>query len=138
MNKKIVSGVLAAGMIAGTLVPMLALAQPQTGCTLRHDIEGFTADGCTSGTPVDETSNPGIWGICCIMDAVLTVTDWIFYGLLVVTALLVIWGGFTIATAGGSPDKVGEGRNYILYAMIGLAVALLSRAIPAVVRALIA
>ncbi len=135
MNKKIVSSVLVAGMMAGTLVPMLALAQPQTGCTLKHDIEGFTADGCTSGASINE-SNP-IWGICCIMDAVLTVTDWIFYGLLVVTALLVIWGGFTIATAGGSPDKVGEGRNYILYAMIGLAVALLSRAIPAVVRALI-
>ncbi len=77
------------------------------------------------------------WGIICLLNSIITITNWIFYILVVMTGFLVILGGFTIATAGGDPSNVDKGKNYILYAMVGLAVALLSRAIPAVVKALV-
>jgi len=129
--KKVVSILILASLI----VPVAALAQPRTGCILAHDITGFS--NCTLNASVNEVNGPTHWGMCCILDAVMTVTDWVFYVLMIVAALLVIWGGFTIATAGGAPEKVSSGRSYIMFALLGLAIALLSRAIPAVVMGLI-
>ena len=122
-------------VLASLMLPIVALAQPATQCTINHAEVGDLT-GCPASGICDFTINP-LCGACCVLEAVYTVADWIFFALIAVVALLVIWGGFTIATAGGAPDKVGQGRNFILYAMIGLALALLSRAIPALVRALI-
>ena len=41
-------------------------------------------------------------------------------------AALIVWGGFQIMTAGGNPNKINEGKNTILYTIIGFAVVLLS------------
>lgn len=41
-------------------------------------------------------------------------------------AALIVWGGFQIMTAGGSPDKIKEGKNTILYSVIGFTVVLLA------------
>ena len=129
--KKVVSAL----VLASLMLPIAALAQPATQCTITHsEVGGLT--GCPSSGVCAFATNP-LCGACCVLEAVYTVADWIFFALIAIVALLVIWGGFTIATAGGAPDKVGQGRNFILYAMIGLALALLSRAIPALVRALI-
>jgi len=54
-----------------------------------------------------------------------------------IVAIIVIWGGLTIVTAGGDPSKVSTGRSYIIYAMVGFALALLSKAIPALVRSIL-
>ncbi len=130
--KKVVSAL----VLASLMLPVMALAQaPSTQCNITHsEVGGLT--GCPASGACVFSTNP-ICGACCVLEAVYTVADWIFFALIAMVALLVIWGGFTIATAGGAPDKVGQGRNFILYAMIGLALALLSRAIPALVRALI-
>jgi hypothetical protein len=50
---------------------------------------------------------------------------------------MIVIGAFNIITAGGSPEKVTAGRNYILYALIGMVVAFFAKAIPAIVSALI-
>lgn len=117
------------------LAPQMALAQVASQCTLRHAVTDLDA-ACTQGRTVNESVTKA-WGMCCILDAVYTVTDWLFVALMVVVGLLIAWGGFTIATAGGAPDKVASGRSFILYALIGLAVALLARALPSVVKALL-
>ena len=132
MKKKLASLVLTS-LLVTSLLPAIALAQPADQCTMTHDVG---IPGCpTSGVCTFATNQQ--CGICCVMNALFTVTDWIFYILVAVVALLVIWGGFTIATAGGAPDKVNAGRNFIMYAMLGFGVALLARAIPAVVRSLL-
>ena len=131
-------------VLVAIAAPVAALAQgPIDECALGHDLTDFNA-ACTQNATVCDVAGScpvanqtSAWGMCCIMDAVLTVTDWIFFILVAVVALLVIWGGFTIATAGGAPDKVNTGRNFIMYAMLGFAVALLARAIPSVVKALL-
>ncbi len=115
-------------------VPAMVLAQPAESCTLRHDLTDFDPE-CRVGE-VDEDIT-GAWGMCCMLDAVYTVVDWIFFGLIAVVALFTILGAFDILTAAGDPEKVKKGRERIMYAMIGLAVALLSRAVPSLVKALI-
>jgi hypothetical protein len=120
------------GLLFALAVPLFVLAQPPTSCTITNNI-GIT--GCSLGL-CDFTTN-NLCGICCVMNAIFTITNWIFFALIAIVALLVIFGGFTIATAGGDPGKVNTGRNYILFSMIGFGVALLSRAIPSVVKALL-
>jgi len=132
--KKILSALISASVLAGTLVPMIALAQA-TQCTLRYSMTDLDTN-CYAGRTVSETITK-LWGMCCILDALYTATNWIFIALAIVVMLLIAWGGFTIATAAGAPEKVASGRNYILYALIGLAVALLAKALPSVVRALL-
>ena len=126
--KKILSALVSLSL----LVPMIAFAQA-TQCTMAHNVG---VAGCPTTGSCVFAANP-LCGLCCVLNALYTATDWIFIVLMVVVALMVAWGGFTIATAAGAPEKVASGRNFILYALIGLAVALLARALPALVRALL-
>jgi hypothetical protein len=40
-------------------------------------------------------------------------------------------------TAGGSPEKASQGRQYLIYAVIGIIIALIARAIPTIAKALL-
>jgi hypothetical protein len=134
--KKILIGIIMLSLLA---LPVISLAQldsgPLSGCTVSADTVTNLTMCPTQGacTFADDT-----WcAICCLFGAIFTLTDWIFAAIMLIVGLLVILGGFTIATAGGDPSKLNSGRNYILYAMIGFAIALFASAIPNLVRALV-
>lgn len=124
--------ILSALSLAALLLPMVALGQittpPQT-CTLGRDLSSVSP-ACTNGATVSIDD----YGMCCLLNTISNVTDWIFVILVAVAAVFVILGGVNIVTAGGSPEKVAAGRNYIMYAAVGLLVALLARAVPSIVR----
>ena len=136
MNKIIAIAVLASVLI----LPFLAFAQieaPET-CTLRRDLTDISqkidgTDACCDGCTVDINT----YGMCCLVNTVYSVTDWIFYILMAFVGVMIVIGAFTIITAGGNPENVTKGRNYILYAIIGMVVAFFARAIPAIVKAVI-
>ena len=76
-------------------------------------------------------------GTVCLINTIYSITDWIFYILMAFVGVMIIIGAFTIITAGGAPEKVTSGRNYVLYAVIGMVVAFFARAIPAIVKTVI-
>lgn len=76
------------------------------------------------------------WGAFALLNTINTVVDWVFAFLVIFAVLYVIFGAFNILTSSGSPEKTTSGRNYILYAAIGLLVAFIARAIPSLVRAI--
>lgn len=43
-----------------------------------------------------------------------------------IVAIMVLWGGFQMMTAGGNPEKFSMGRKTLLYAAIGFVVVLLA------------
>ena len=135
--KKILSALVSLTSVAALVIPIVVAAQvgPATRCTLKHSITDISPQ-CGLGATVNESVTK-VWGMCCILDALYTATDWIFVALMIVVALFIAMGGFTIATAAGTPEKVASGRNYILYALVGLAVALLAKALPSLVKALL-
>ena len=55
-----------------------------------------------------------------------------------IVAIMVIWGGFQIMTAGGSEEKISSGRKTILYAAIGFAVVLLASQIVPLINEILA
>jgi len=116
------------------IVPTVTLAQEKVPgqCTISRDV-GVT--GCNIGVCVFETNSK--CGICCLLNTLYGITDWVFVVLIALSGIFVVLGAFSILTAAGSPDKVTSGRNYVLYAAIGLAVAFLARAIPAIVKMIV-
>jgi hypothetical protein len=50
---------------------------------------------------------------------------------------MILVAAYMFITAGGTPDNVNKARNYILYALVGLIVAFLARALPGIVRMLV-
>jgi hypothetical protein len=147
--KKILFSLALLGMIVGISAPLMASAQMSsapTECTMRREVNDFLGTGaaCPSagtvaeydqnyGTPPNELSG----AMCCLFSTILYVIDWLFMILMVIVVVLILMGAFTLMTSGGSEEGVAKGRNYIIYALIGVAVALLSRALPYLIRSFI-
>ena len=107
-------------------------------CLMRHTLTGFTGFTCPdSGTACPFDSTTLTCGACCVLDTVYTVTDWIFYIVFAIAIVFIILGALTIVTAGGSPEKVTSGRNYIMYAVVGVIIALAAKGIPSIARAIL-
>ncbi len=60
------------------------------------------------------------------------VTNIVFTALVVFAIIYIILAGFQFVTAGGDPAAVLQARSKLIYAAIGIIVALLARAIPVV------
>jgi len=93
----------------------------------------ITADCPTTGST---TANCAVktWGLLCLLNATYNITDWIFTFAMAFVGVMVILGAFTLVTAAGSPEKLKKGEDYILYAAIGMLAALLSKAVPSIVK----
>jgi len=51
-----------------------------------------------------------------------------------IAVIMILVAGYFFLTAGGSEDKITTARGYLVYALVGVAVALLAFALPAVIR----
>jgi hypothetical protein len=74
------------------------------------------------------------WGLICLLSSITTIADWIFTFAMAVVIIFVVMGAFLVVTSAGDAQKVTRGRNYILYAAIGMIVSILAKAVPTLVR----
>ena len=103
-------------------------------CVLDATTGSISSHGDCNGTPACKLVPYAGYGVACIMNAIAKATDWIFAIVLAIAIIFIIWGAFTLVTAGGSPEKALKGRNYIIYAVVGFIVALLAKAIPGIAK----
>jgi len=143
MNKKISKIVLSAVLVAFMGVGIVAAAQLD-GCKLKNTSRMPTDLTCntTIQTVNGQTSyyclyNDGDCGMCCLLNGVYNITDWVFVILMAISSLMIIWGAVLFTTSGGDPNKTGSARQLILFAAVGIAVALFARAIPPAVKMII-
>ncbi len=105
------------------------------GCTLT--VEAAKVGDCEElDTVCNFDENPDC-GICCFLQTLYKVTDWFFVILIALAGLFVIIGSMNLLMSGGDPSKVAAGRQYVIYAIIGLIVGFLARAIPAIVKLIV-
>jgi len=69
------------------------------------------------------TTSKSLWGL---LDKVI---NFIFYISISIASLMIIVGAYFFLTSAGEPGKVQTAKNVILYALIGLVVVFLSKAI---------
>jgi len=132
----------------------LAGGGPNQCCVLDHDLSDI-ATSCTPGAKVGppdwdpsknwcDTNDDGVnetpdattkkWGLCCLVDSIYNVTDWLFYVLMAGIAILFILAGFFFITAGGDTTKITQSKRFVFYGIIGLILALMARIIPAIIK----
>ena len=131
------------------------LQEPNDCCKLRADVS-FTRNGVpvkfekgnvigpSKGSPWCDINNDGNsgdievtddeWALICLVGTVNTLTNWLFYILTLFVVVMIIIGGFTFVTASGDPNRASKGRAILTYAAIGLAIALLAKIIPSIVK----
>jgi hypothetical protein len=128
------------------LTPLAASAENVqaeiTKCTMRHDLNGNDWSDKGFNCPVEGNecafNNSDVTcGSCCLMDTIYTITDWIFLAVVAIAMIMIFIGAFNIVTAGGSPEKVNTGRSYIIFAAVGIIVALIAKLIPVIAKNII-
>lgn len=62
-----------------------------------------------------------------VMEALDSITNWMFTILLIVAVLFIILAGFYFITAQGDPDRVSKARYMVLWSLVGVAVAILAK-----------
>ncbi|XOB41972.1 MAG: hypothetical protein ACKKMS_01100 [Candidatus Nealsonbacteria bacterium] len=131
--KKIFSVLVLLSILAFLFFPTLILAQVPKTCKITKTI--ILPDGRTC--PIGDFVSIEDWGACCMLQAIYNVTDWIFVFLLALATVFVIMGAIFLLTAAGMPDRIVTGRNYIIYAMIGLAIGFVAKAVPGIVKLIV-
>ena len=129
-------------IIVVLMAPVVLLAAdvgPVKKCLLTElDLNIYTNIRCptTTGTAIDcgFASTTFDCAMCCTVNTILKTTNWIFIGVMAISAVVAILGGYFIITAGGNAEQVTKGRDYIKNSIIGLVIALLANAIPTVIR----
>jgi len=139
--KKILSIFATITLLTVLALPAMSLAQqpPESlpdKCMITTDVG---VDECDLGEcKSDGTCGPsGKWGVCCMLNTIYVVTNWVFYIMTLVAVLMIVFGGFTYITAAGDPTKAGKGKSILTYAIIGLAIALIAKLVPSLVKFII-
>jgi len=118
--KKIITLFLLFNLIA---VPFLVFAAGSTGSIVPPADNSLAGDigkvAQMSTQPIDQTLN--------------TVANYVIGALVVMAVFYVIWAGFTFISSAGDPTKVDLARKRIMYAAIGIVVALLAKGIVSLV-----
>lgn len=140
--KKFLSTLITISFLTGlVMIPTgFALADEAlpNGCNITQNISGCPTGFCsfdTAGGNYGGGTGTNC-GMCCLLNTIYNVTNWIFIVLIALTVGFVLVGAFFILTAGGNAEQVGKGRQFILMAAIGLLVAFLAKAVPQIVRML--
>lgn len=139
MSKKLALGILLSALLVGQFLPLTAGAAITTApesCEIRKKdkVASYLGD-CNGGKPkkcnYDQSERP--CALCCLLGTIFYVTDIVFIGLIVMVMVFVLLGAFKILTAGGSTEQINQGRDFILYALVGFAMAILAKGMPAVI-----
>lgn len=72
-----------------------------------------------------------------LITALQRLVNWLFTILLIVAVIFIIISGYNFVTAQGDPEKIHKARNFVLYALVGVAVAVASVGLVALVQLII-
>ena len=85
----------------------------------------------------EETIPTGITTAQGFIEAMRTLTDWLFVILVVVAVVFIVLAGLQFITGGGDPVAVSAARTKLIWAAVGVGIALLARGLPAAIQNLI-
>lgn len=137
MNKKIAFGLVFCGLLSLFIVPLMVSAEAPGGCTISGgNLERLASTGLNCSSTCNYDSNNDC-GLCCLLSSVYNVTDWVFVLLMAFSTVMIIWGAFDFVRSGGSLEQTTAAKNRIIFAAVGIVVALFSRAVPSIIAMIV-
>ncbi|HJN62277.1 MAG TPA: hypothetical protein QGH92_01585 [Candidatus Parcubacteria bacterium] len=135
--KRILAAILLIGLMGVLVVPMASYAEV--------DCEGLTTEAACVGAEELGGTKACSWisGECVqaptieVMGALNRITNWAFTILIVVAAMFITFAAFEFVTASGEAEKVKAAREYVLYALVGVVVALLARGLVQLIETIV-
>ena len=103
-------------IITGSQIPAIIFS-------LGFAFQSFAAD--TGVTPITDTKSAH--------SAICNVFSFMFWTLLSISIIMVLWAAYLYATAQDDVEKTSQARRTILYAAVGIVVALLGKGFPLIV-----
>ncbi|HEY4509927.1 MAG TPA: hypothetical protein VJC15_03005 [Candidatus Paceibacterota bacterium] len=85
----------------------------------------------------ESTIPTGITTAQGFIDLMRTLTDWLFVILVVISVIFIVLAGLQFITGGGDPAAVSMARTKLIWAAVGIGVALLARGLPAAIQNLL-
>ena len=110
------------------------------GCFKSYDLNAQKLESVSEDTiygPPGSTNGATCWPAICLMSTIYKITDWVFFFVFALSVVFVIMGAVYYLTSSGETEKITKGKNFILYAVIGLVIAVFARAIPEIVKFII-
>ena len=89
------------------------------------------------GEPGLQAPNADINSINAVGSTLCSVTNWLFYFLIIVAVIFIIVAAFKYLTAAGDAEKVKSAGHELLYAVIAIIVGILAKATPTLVVSII-
>ncbi len=77
------------------------------------------------------------WASCCFLDSIYTASDWLITIFMAFSLIIFGIAGYLFLFSGGSPSKIEQGKTFVLYGIIALFLVLLSKVIPAIIKAIV-
>ena len=102
-------------------------------CVVQIAVPGL--DACKVGATISQGDEG--FGMCCFIQTVNKITNWVFYVMTALAVLLFVYGGIVYMMALGEPEKAGKGSKIIVYAILGLIIALVAKIVPNIVTTLV-
>jgi len=65
------------------------------------------------------------------------VTNWLFFGFLLLASIIIVFAGFQFATGGGDPTQISAAKKKLIFAAIAIIIATLSKGFVTVVRSIL-
>lgn len=93
------------------------------------------SDACTGvNIALGQTAgNCDGYQINTVWNWVYTILNWVLIAVGIICVVFIIFGAIKFMTSGGDPEKVKSGRNTLMYAIVGLVIAILATVIVQIV-----
>ncbi|OHA66088.1 MAG: hypothetical protein A3C04_00715 [Candidatus Wildermuthbacteria bacterium RIFCSPHIGHO2_02_FULL_45_25] len=85
----------------------------------------------------EETPTGLLNSVTDLQNLINTITNWFFFILITVAVIFIILAAMQFITAGGDSAKVSEARSKLIWAAVGIGIAVLAKSIPVLVKSLL-
>ena len=121
--------------------------KPIECCKLQHDMnsidpacdqDDIVAPNTGAHCPIGGiTATTPKWGLCCTVDAIYSVADYIFWIFFIVAVIAFAVAGYFFIVGGGDPGTLSRAKSMVFWGSIAVVVVVLSKIIPAAVKAIV-
>lgn len=71
-----------------------------------------------------------------VIDIIETLVNWLFAIIIAIAVIMLLWAAFLWMTSSGDETKVSDARKTLIYALVGVAVAVIAKGLVAIVQSL--